>query len=73
MKALFKFVIVPVSDPDRSPRFYRRDQAGFDLDVDYAPAPAAYHPRTPLPEERGNLTARAVADPWRVDRNRACC
>ena len=44
MKALFEFVIVPVSDPDRSPRFYRRDQAGFDLDVDYAPAPDFHRP-----------------------------
>jgi catechol 2,3-dioxygenase-like lactoylglutathione lyase family enzyme len=38
MKALFEVVILPVSDPDRSPRFYR-DQVGFDLDVDYAPTP----------------------------------
>jgi catechol 2,3-dioxygenase-like lactoylglutathione lyase family enzyme len=38
MKALFEVVIVPVSDPDESLRFYR-DQVGFDLDVDYAPAP----------------------------------
>lgn len=38
MKALFEVVILPVSDPDRSLRFYR-DQVGFDLDVDYAPAP----------------------------------
>ena len=37
MKALFEVVILPVSDPDRSLRFYR-DQVGFDLDVDYAPA-----------------------------------
>ncbi|WP_232078807.1 VOC family protein [Mycobacterium florentinum] len=29
---------MPVSDPDRSLQFYR-DQVGFDLDVDYAPAP----------------------------------
>ena len=34
MKALFEVVILPVSDPDRSLRFYR-DQVGFDLDVDY--------------------------------------
>ena len=38
MKALFEVVILPVSDPDRSLRFYR-DQVGFDLDVDYAPTP----------------------------------
>jgi len=38
MKALFEVVILPVSDPDRSLRFYR-DQVGFDLDVDYAPVP----------------------------------
>jgi catechol 2,3-dioxygenase-like lactoylglutathione lyase family enzyme len=38
MKALFEVVIVPVSDPDRSLRFYR-DQVGFALDVDYPPAP----------------------------------
>ena len=38
MKALFEVVILPVSDPDESLRFYR-DQVGFDLDVDYAPAP----------------------------------
>jgi catechol 2,3-dioxygenase-like lactoylglutathione lyase family enzyme len=38
MKAIFEVVILPVSDPDRSLEFYR-DQVGFDLDVDYAPAP----------------------------------
>jgi catechol 2,3-dioxygenase-like lactoylglutathione lyase family enzyme len=38
MKALFEVVILPVSDPDRSLRFYR-DQVGLDLDVDYAPTP----------------------------------
>jgi catechol 2,3-dioxygenase-like lactoylglutathione lyase family enzyme len=38
MKALLEVVILPVSDPDRSLRFYR-DQVGFNLDVDYAPAP----------------------------------
>jgi catechol 2,3-dioxygenase-like lactoylglutathione lyase family enzyme len=38
MKALFEVVILPVSCPDRSLEFYR-DQVGFDLDVDYAPAP----------------------------------
>ena len=38
MKALFEVVVLPVSDPERSLRFYR-DQVGFDLDVDYAPAP----------------------------------
>lgn len=37
MKALFEVVILRVSDPDRSLQFYR-DQVGFDLDVDYAPA-----------------------------------
>lgn len=37
MKAQFEVVILPVSDPDRSLRFYR-DQVGFDLDVDYAPS-----------------------------------
>jgi len=38
MKALLEVVILPVSDLDRSLQFYR-DQVGFDLDVDYAPAP----------------------------------
>jgi catechol 2,3-dioxygenase-like lactoylglutathione lyase family enzyme len=38
MKALLEVVILPVSDPDRSLRFYR-DQVGFGLDVDYAPGP----------------------------------
>jgi catechol 2,3-dioxygenase-like lactoylglutathione lyase family enzyme len=38
MKASLEVVILPVSDPDRSLRFYR-DQVGFDLDVDYAPTP----------------------------------
>src|SRR4051794_31404265 len=38
MRAQLEVVILPVSDPDRSLRFYR-DQVGFDLDVDYAPAP----------------------------------
>jgi catechol 2,3-dioxygenase-like lactoylglutathione lyase family enzyme len=38
MKASIEVVILPVSDPDESLRFYR-DQVGFDLDVDYAPAP----------------------------------
>jgi catechol 2,3-dioxygenase-like lactoylglutathione lyase family enzyme len=37
MKAQFEVVILPVSDPDESLRFYR-DQVRFDLDVDYAPA-----------------------------------
>lgn len=37
MKALLEVLTLPVSDPDRSLRFYR-DQVGFDLDVDYAPA-----------------------------------
>ncbi|OBK45178.1 VOC family protein [Mycobacterium kubicae] len=38
MKALLEVIILPVSDADRSLRFYR-DQVGFHLDVDYAPAP----------------------------------
>jgi catechol 2,3-dioxygenase-like lactoylglutathione lyase family enzyme len=38
MKALLEVVILPVKDPDESLRFYR-DRVGFDLDVDYAPAP----------------------------------
>src|SRR4029077_9212516 len=38
MKALFEVVILPVSDADRSLRFYR-DQLGFKVDVDYAPSP----------------------------------
>ena len=38
MKALLEVVILPVSDPDRSLRFYR-DQVGFELDVDYESAP----------------------------------
>jgi catechol 2,3-dioxygenase-like lactoylglutathione lyase family enzyme len=38
MKSLFEAVMLPVSDPARSLEFYR-DQVGFDLDVDYAPAP----------------------------------
>ena len=38
MEALFEVVILPVSDADRSLRFYR-DQLGFKLDVDYAPSP----------------------------------
>ena len=38
MKAQFEVVILPVSDPDEALRFYR-DQVGFDLEVDYAPAP----------------------------------
>lgn len=37
MKAQLEVVILPVSDPDRSLRFYR-DQVGFDFDVDYAPS-----------------------------------
>ena len=36
MKALLEVVVLPVSDPEQSLRFYR-DQVGFDLDVDYAP------------------------------------
>lgn len=36
MKAQLEVVMLPVSDPDRSLRFYR-DQVGFALDVDYAP------------------------------------
>jgi catechol 2,3-dioxygenase-like lactoylglutathione lyase family enzyme len=38
MTARIEVVILPVSDPDRSLQFYR-DQVGFELDVDYAPAP----------------------------------
>lgn len=38
MKAQFEVVILPVFDPDEALRFYR-DRVGFDLDVDYAPAP----------------------------------
>jgi catechol 2,3-dioxygenase-like lactoylglutathione lyase family enzyme len=38
MKALLEVVNLPVSDADASLRFYR-DQVGFNLDVDYAPAP----------------------------------
>src|SRR4029077_12335086 len=38
MKASLEVVILPVSDADRSLRFYR-DQLGFKLDVDYAPSP----------------------------------
>ncbi|WP_375484085.1 VOC family protein [uncultured Mycobacterium sp.] len=38
MKALLEVVVLPVSDLDRSLRFYR-DQMRFDLDVDYAPSP----------------------------------
>jgi catechol 2,3-dioxygenase-like lactoylglutathione lyase family enzyme len=38
MKASFEVGILPVADPVRSLRFYR-DRAGFDVDVDYAPAP----------------------------------
>ena len=38
MKATFEVIILPVSDPEKSLRFYR-DQVGFDLDVDYAPSP----------------------------------
>lgn len=37
MKAQLEVMILPVSDPDQSLRFYR-DQVGFDLDVDYAPS-----------------------------------
>ena len=39
MKSSLEVVILPVSDPDQSLRFYR-DQVGFNLDVDYAPAPS---------------------------------
>ncbi|OBI96446.1 VOC family protein [Mycobacterium sp. 1465703.0] len=38
MKACIEVVILPVTDPDRSLRFYR-DRLGFNLDVDYAPTP----------------------------------
>jgi catechol 2,3-dioxygenase-like lactoylglutathione lyase family enzyme len=37
MNAAFEVIVLPVSDPDASLRFYR-DAVGFDLDVDYAPA-----------------------------------
>ncbi|KAA0080066.1 VOC family protein [Mycolicibacterium sp. P9-64] len=37
MTASFEVVVLPVSDPDESLRFYR-DDVGFHLDVDYAPA-----------------------------------
>jgi catechol 2,3-dioxygenase-like lactoylglutathione lyase family enzyme len=37
MKAAFEVIVLPVSDPDASLRVYR-DDVGFDLDVDYAPA-----------------------------------
>jgi catechol 2,3-dioxygenase-like lactoylglutathione lyase family enzyme len=37
MKAAFEVIVLPVSDPDASLRFYR-DVVGFDLDVDYGPA-----------------------------------
>ncbi|MDA4109164.1 VOC family protein [Mycolicibacterium holsaticum] len=38
MEARLEVVILAVSDPDASLRFYR-DKVAFDLDVDYAPAP----------------------------------
>lgn len=38
VQARLEVVTVPVSDPDRSLRFYR-DQIGFVVDVDYAPTP----------------------------------
>jgi catechol 2,3-dioxygenase-like lactoylglutathione lyase family enzyme len=38
MKTLFEVVVLPVSDPGSSLKFYR-DKVGFDLDVDYAPTP----------------------------------
>lgn len=38
MKATLEVVVLPVSEPDESLRFYR-DDVGFDLDVDYAPTP----------------------------------
>lgn len=38
MTALLEVVILPVTDPDESLRFYG-DQVGFRLDVDYWPAP----------------------------------
>jgi catechol 2,3-dioxygenase-like lactoylglutathione lyase family enzyme len=37
VQAQFEVVTLPVSEPDKSLLFYR-DQVGFDLDVDYAPA-----------------------------------
>ena len=38
MHASLEVVILPVADPDTSLRFYR-DDLGFTVDVDYAPAP----------------------------------
>jgi catechol 2,3-dioxygenase-like lactoylglutathione lyase family enzyme len=38
VKAQLEVVILSVSSPDESLRFYR-DQVGFGLDVDYAPVP----------------------------------
>jgi catechol 2,3-dioxygenase-like lactoylglutathione lyase family enzyme len=38
MNATLEVVILPVSDPDKSLRFYQ-EQLAFHLDVDYAPAP----------------------------------
>jgi catechol 2,3-dioxygenase-like lactoylglutathione lyase family enzyme len=38
LKAQLEVVILPVSEPDESLRFYH-DRVGFDLDVDYAPTP----------------------------------
>jgi catechol 2,3-dioxygenase-like lactoylglutathione lyase family enzyme len=38
MKVSLEVVILRVSDPEPSLRFYR-DQVGFDLDVDHAPTP----------------------------------
>ena len=38
MNAVLEVGTLPVPEPDQSLRFYR-DQVGFDLDVDSAPAP----------------------------------
>jgi catechol 2,3-dioxygenase-like lactoylglutathione lyase family enzyme len=38
VEASLEVVILPVSDPDASLRFYR-DRVGFSVDVDYAPDP----------------------------------
>jgi catechol 2,3-dioxygenase-like lactoylglutathione lyase family enzyme len=51
MRASLEVVILPVADPDRSLRFYR-DQVGFNLDVDYAPAPG-FRVIQLTPEESG--------------------
>jgi catechol 2,3-dioxygenase-like lactoylglutathione lyase family enzyme len=37
MNASLEVIVLPVSDHDKSPDFYR-DRLGFTLDVDYAPS-----------------------------------